>query len=253
VFNWVKNHQKISIGIIILLLFFFIIIMPLILNWLYYVDAPLDFFAVDYDISNILVYYSAVLTFIGTVSLGIVTVSQNYLSQKKTDEINRLTLELQKKSMAMAEQRYEMEKIKEINKNTPKFELENRGSNGNYMNLIAELKNVSDIIVSRIKSISFEVFESDNIVTTSDNVKSIESSLLQGQETRIEFHNSELRSKEMINLHGRKIYDSLKKFTMVWRFQCDDPIGNTHYYIAKLYLEDSNKFVGDFWEIEKVG
>lgn len=253
-FEWLKNHKKISIGVIILLFSLFIIVIPLILNWLYYLDSPFDFLIVGYDISSILGYYGAVLTFIGTVSLGIITVYQNYVSQQKTDEINRLTLELQKKSMAMAEQRYQKERLNEINKNTPKFELKSHVHNGNYKNLKAELQNVSHIIVSGIKSISFDVFdEIDAIVTTSNKVKNKESSLSPGVKTIIEFHNDELRSKKFKNVSGRKIYDRLEKFTMIWKFQCEDQFGNTHYYKAKLDVEDSNNFFQYLWKVQKVG
>lgn len=105
--EWIKNHKKTSLLIItllfLLLSLFFIVIIPLILNKVYYLDAPCKFFKVGYTISDILDYYGAILTFIGTASLGIITICQNYISQKKTDEVNKLTLELQKKSMAMAE------------------------------------------------------------------------------------------------------------------------------------------------------
>lgn len=253
-FEWIKNHKMISIVIVILLFLFFTIIMPLILNMIYYLDAPWNFFIVGYDISDILDYYGAILTFIGTGILGIITIYQNYVSQKKTDEVNKLTLELQKKSMAMAEQKYEKEKLNEIKKNTPKFELKNSCYNGLYMNLCAILKNVSNIVVSGIKSISFEVFDESNaIISTSDNVKSESSSLLPGKETQINFHNSELKSKNLINANGQQINDSLKKITLVWSFQCEDSYGNVHYYRAKLYIEDSMNFVKDFWNVEKVG
>lgn len=253
-FEWMKNHKKISIGVIILLFLFFIIIMPLILNKLYYLTAPCDFFIVGYSVDYILNYYGALLTFIGTISLGIITIYQNYISQKKTDEVNKLTLELQKKSMAMAEQNYNKEKVNEIIKNVPKFELRNTRSNGRYMNLCAVLRNVSDNIVSGIKSISLEVFsESNDIVTTSNKVKSKVFSLLAGQETEIEFHNIELKSENKIYQYGQQVFDSLKKSTMVWSFQCEDSYGNIHYYKATLYIEDSNNFSGDLWRVEKVG
>lgn len=253
-FEWIKDHKKISIGIIILLFLFFIIIMPLILNMIYYWDAPCDFFNVAYDISSILNYYGAVLTFVGTVSLGIITVYQNYVSQKKTDEINKLTLELQKKSMAMAEQNYEKEKLYETNKNTPKFELRNTGCSGRYMNLHAVLKNVSDIIVSGIKSVSFEVFDISNaIVTISSNVKSNVFSLSPGQEAKIEFNNNQLNSKNFIEINGQRVPDSLRKITIIWSFQCEDSYGNIHYYKAKLNIENSKDFIEDIWKVEKVG
>lgn len=253
-FEWIKSNKKISIGVIILLFLFFIIVMPLILNMIYYLNAPCKFFNVGYDISNILDYYGEILTFIGTISLGIITIYQNYISQKKTDEVNKLTLELQKKSMVMAEQNYEKAKLYENKKNAPKFELKNRGCNGRYMNLDASLKNVSDIIVSDIKSVSFEVFDESNaIVITSDKVKSKDFSLLPGQETQIEFHNIELKSVNKTNVNGQQVNESLKEFTMIWSFQCEDPYGNIHYYKATLYIEDSNNFVGDLWRVEKVG
>jgi len=253
-FEWIKNHKKISIGVSILLFLFFITIMPFILNKIYYLTAPCDFFNVGYSVDYILDYYGAVLTFIGTVSLGIITVYQNYMSQKKTDEINKLTLELQKKSMAMAEQNYEKENLNEIIKNSPKFELKNVCCNGHYMNLCAVLKNVSDNIISGLKSVSFEVFyESNVIVTTSNNVKIKVSSLSSGQVTDIEFHNTELKSQNMIYVYGQQVFDSLKKITMVWSFQCEDSHSNIHYYKATLYIEDSNSFTGDLWRVEKVG
>lgn len=252
--RWMKNHKKISIGAIILLVLFFIIIMPLILNIIYYSKVPFHFFYVGYDISNILDYYGSILTFIGTLILGIITVYQNYVSQKKTDEVNKLTLELQKKSMAMAEKSYEKEKLCETNKNTPKFEVRNLGYNGCYMNLYAELKNVSSIIVSGIKSVSFEVFDEFNTtVTTSDKVKSDVFSLSPGEKTKIEFHNSELQCKKQTSMDGQQVYERLKNFTMIWGFQCEDPNGNIHYYKANLYVEDHDKFYEHLWEVEKVG
>lgn len=81
-----------------MIIIFFIIFMPLIINKIYYLNAPCDFFIVGYDISSILDYYGAILTFIGTIGLGAITVYQNIISQKKTDEVNKLTLQLQKKA-----------------------------------------------------------------------------------------------------------------------------------------------------------
>lgn len=243
-FKWMKNHNKISMGVIIFLFLFFIIIMPFILDKIYYLTTPCDFFKLGYSVDNILEYYGAILTFIGTLSLGIITVYQNYMSQKKTYEINNLTLELQKKSMAMAEQNYEKEKLNEITKRAPKFELRNSCYNGNYMNICALLKNVSNNFVSGIKSISLEaVYESNYIVLASNKVKSEALSLSPGQEIKIEFHNSELGTEN-------KAADSSKKVTMTWSFQCEDSYSNTHYYKATLSNAVDEKLL---WKVEKVG
>lgn len=79
---WIQSHKKICVWIIILFIFF-IIIIPFILNKIYSFTAPLEFFNVSYSRDTVLNYYGAVLTFIGTVSLGVVTVYQNSIAQKK--------------------------------------------------------------------------------------------------------------------------------------------------------------------------
>lgn len=157
--RWVREHPIISI-VITLVFLFFIIIMPLLINKVYYLDAPCEFMKVGYDVSDLLGYYGSILTFIGTVSLGVITVYQNHLSQ----EINRLTLELQKKSMEMEERNYESQRQDEAIKTIPRFELKNVGSNGRYMNLNAELKNISNNTAAGLKSLSFKVFDEKKIL-----------------------------------------------------------------------------------------
>lgn len=236
-FKWIKDHKKISVTILISLSFFIFIMMPIFINRIFYLNAPFDFFYVDYDISTILNYYSSILTFIGTVSLGCITIYQNHVAQQKTDKVNQLTLELQKKSMAMAEQNYK--KSEENIKNSPKFELVNTGSNGNYSNLEICLKNVSDMIASSIQSISFEVFDdNDSIILSSNNVKIKNYSLTSGQDTKVSFNNNPIYSN---------------KIKLVWKFKCDDVYSNVHYYKANLYIEDISNFYIDLWKIEKVG
>lgn len=253
-FEWINRNKKKFIIIISILSIFLIIIMPYILDRVYYWNSPCKFFNVDYNISNILEYYGAVLTFIGTVSLGIITVYQNYTSQKKTDEINKLTLELQKKSMILAEQNYKKESQNDIKKGAPKFELRNVGCNGMYMNLNAVLKNVSDNFASEIKSISFRILSESNVtVATSDKVQIKAFSLSPGQETYIEFRNNELRSKNLINLYGQQVYEGLKDFKISWEFQCEDTYSDIHYYRALLSVKDSNNFVGDAWLVKRIG
>lgn len=154
----------------------------------------------------------------------------------------------------MAEQNFEKERQNEIKKNTPKFELKSTGYNGHYMNLCAKLKNVSEVYVSGIKSISFEVFsESNENVKTSNKVYCHICSLLSGQETEIEFHNADLTSQFKTSPNIQPIVVSLKKITLVWKFQCEDSNSNVLYYKAKLYIEDSNKSCESYLRIEKVG
>ena len=70
---------------------------------------------------------------------------------------------------------------------------------------------------------------------------------------KIEFKNKEINSEIPINPFGGQAYDSLKKFTIEWRFQCDDIKGKPHYYRANLYVKDSNEPISDPWTVEMIG
>lgn len=237
-FEWIKTHKKTSIIILIFSSLFIFIIMPMILNWMYYLDAPFDFFYVNYDISSILNYYGSVLTFIGTTILGCITIYQNYIAQKKTDEVNKLTLELQRKSMAMAEQNYKKTNSENL-KNIPKFELRTYGYNGGFSNLSVQLKNVSVIIASEIKSLSLEIYTENNILENiKNNVKISNYSLSSSEETIVNFNNDQINSN---------------KSYIVWKFQCEDPYTNIHYYKASLFIEDINNPFESIWKVKKVG
>lgn len=244
-FKLMEKHKLMSIVICGLLFIFIIMIIPLILNKIYYAKPICDFVIVGYDINYILEYYGNVLTFVGTVSLGVITVYQNHLSQKKTDEVNQLQLELSKKSMALAEQSYE----KQIEETIPKFVIENSSCNGNYMNLTVGIKNVSKIIVSRLKSVSFEVLDSEkNVLLTSDEVVINKTSLVSGEMTAVEFRNKEFGN-------GQPMMDEWKNVLLVWKFQCDDEYSKVHYYKATSAFGDCTilEFRNKTWNVEKVG
>lgn len=89
------------------------------------------------------------------------------------------------------------------------------------MNLCVALKNISGIIVSMIKSISFDVYSKTNeVISTSDKVKTKLYSVAPNQETEVEFNNKELRSEIKRNVLG--YFDSYKIVKLVWSFQCGD-------------------------------
>ncbi len=253
-FEWMKKHKFILVISIILLFIFFIIVIPLILNKIYYAKAICNFFIVGYSVDYILGYYGNVLTFVGTISLGIITVYQNYISQQKTEEINRLQLQIAKRNMALAEESFQKQIEDQDIKLIPKFELENSGYSGIYSNLNALLKNISPNIICDLKSVSFEVFDCDNnLLLTSDNVVCKRTSLLSGEETIIEFRNDELRDNTGENTGSHYIFQACKNVNIVWKFQCDDEKSRVHYYEAILNIEDCNKFIKGPWDVKKVG
>lgn len=237
--NWIKKNKIIACISIFTLYLLLIIGIPILINKLYYLKAPFKFLEVTYGIDSILNYYSAVLTFMGTVILGIIAVYQNHISQQKSDKVNELTLELQKKSMAMAELNYSKTLNEEIIKNTPKFEIKNQSSNGNCMNLSSRFMNISSIMVTNILSIELAIINEDDVIlSTSNTVRVSETRLLQGQDTRIDFNNAEIKEENV---------------KLVWSFSCQDTLSNIHYLKATLHIKDRQKTFSYLWDIKKVG
>ncbi|WP_428817328.1 hypothetical protein ACQR2L_13760 [Clostridium butyricum] len=249
------NGKRVAFGIICIFLFMiFVVLSPYIINKLYNMNPLCDFFDIDYNVENILDYYGNVLAFIGTVSLGVITIYQNYLAQKKTDEVNKLQLELAKKSMALSEQNYQKQMEDNNNKALPKFEIKDKSINGHYMNLCVSLKNVSSTIVSRLISVSFEVYSSENeVLLNSDTVIIKTTSLLSGEETNIEFKNKAMDSNTTEIIAGYIRKEAWKNVNIVWKFQCDDESSKTHYFKAMTNIQDCNKFESTIWNVEKVG
>ena len=95
-----QNKKRIVFILSAILVGVIVVFLPFIVEKLYYTKAPLKFFEVSYEAKDFLSYYGSVLTFAGATILGILTLLQNKKAQEKSDEVNRLQLELQKKSMA---------------------------------------------------------------------------------------------------------------------------------------------------------
>lgn len=106
-----QNKKRIVFILSAILVGVIVVFLPFIVEKLYYTKAPLKFFEVSYEAKDFLSYYGSVLSFAGATILGILTLLQNKKAQEKSDEVNRLQLELQKKSMAMAEAQYSQSKL----------------------------------------------------------------------------------------------------------------------------------------------
>ena len=102
--------KDILIGIIIIVVVCIILVLlPLGINHIYYMEAPCDLFVTDLKVDDLVTYYAGALSFLGTLILGMLTLYQNKRAQEKTDEINKLQLEMQKRSMELAEKQYRQE------------------------------------------------------------------------------------------------------------------------------------------------
>ena len=230
-----QNKKRIVFILSAILVGVIVVFLPFIVEKLYYTKAPLKFFEVSYEAKDFLSYYGSVLSFAGATILGILTLLQNKKAQEKSDEVNRLQLELQKKSMASA--------------NTiPKFEISLHAYNGNYANLSLSLKNVSSVFASNISFISFLIQNEDGSEIA--DVKQLiakHHSLSSAQETVIETN-----TPNMVVGSGREV-SFYKNVKFVLSFSCEDEMGNTHYYRATISIPSTKDFCRDPWQVECVG
>lgn len=242
-----KDNKK---NIVLCILFvlavcIFLVLLPLVINHIYHMKAPLEFFVTDLKVADYVVYYASALSFLGSLILGILTLYQNKLAQEKTDEINKLQLEMQKRSMELAERQYQ----KETETLIPKFNISILSYSGHYLNPRIKIKNVSSMLISDLTFISSYVKDDqENIIRKVTEHKIKNRSLPSNEETIIDL--------KMLNLSkrtGDREYQYYKNVVFVLEFSCEDEKYNKHYFRAILNIPDTKNFVGDHWKVEKVG
>ena len=227
-----------------------IILMPWIIDKIFYTEPPADFFYTHYEVSDILSYYASVLSLLGTAILGILTLRQNKIAQDRSEEVNRLQLELQRKSMAMAEERYD--KNKDDNSVPPKFEITLKGYNGTYCNMRLEIKNVSSTIASSISPVSLIATNADNKkIASAKELKINVRSLSSAQVATIETAFPELVLREGTG-YGAKI-QYLNNIKLSFEFSCENELSEIYYFRATATLSTTKDYYKDIWKIERVG
>ena len=84
------NKKSIVICILtVLVVCVILVFLPLIINHIYYLEAPSKFFITDLNVADFVVYYASALSFLGSLILGMLTLYQNKRAQEKTDEISK--------------------------------------------------------------------------------------------------------------------------------------------------------------------
>lgn len=234
----------IGIGIIITVCIV-LMLLPLVINHIYYLEAPCDFFVIDLKVDDLVAYYAGALSFLGTLILGMLTLYQNKRAQEKTDEINKLQLEMQKRSMELAEKQYRQETEAVI----PKFNISISGYSGHYLNPRIKIRNVSSMVISDLTIISSFVRNAQGEVIRKVTEHRIRNrSLASNDETILDL--------KMLNLSTRvsdREYKFYEDVEFVIEFSCEDEKYNKHYYRAVLGIPNTKDFVGDHWKVDKVG
>lgn len=227
-----------------------IILMPWIVDKLFYTEPPADFFYTHYEVSDILSYYASALSLLGTAILGILTLRQNKIAQKKSEEVDRLQLELQRKTMAMAEAQYN--KDRDEKSAPPKFEVSLKSYSGTYCNMRLEVKNVSSIIASSITPLALIAKNADNQqIAEAKELKIGSRSLSSAQAATIESMFPELVEREGTGYAAKTHF--LNDIKLSFEFSCEDELSKTYYFRATAMLATTKDYFKDIWEIERVG
>lgn len=207
------------------------------IEWVYEKNPPCDFFDVEFEAKDLLSYYGSVLVALATSALSIMTYLQTKRANSKSEEVNYLSLELQKKQMAIAEKSFQEElqrkrsddkKDKEQDdrvRDVPKFEISILSYSSYYSNLMLKLLNVSDFPASSISSIGFDVLnkngkkykDSDGAIVDYVSVAQPKSRnlLKRGDSTTLTSYNYHLAIMQLLGDNYRKLgyisYDSTNK------------------------------------------
>ncbi len=237
-----KSKNILFIIIVIVGITLLVCSIPFLIDKLYNIKPPHDFFLIGFSQSDILLFSGSALTFIGSSILGVLTLYQNKKAQEKTDEINKLQLELQQKNLKMAEEQYQ--KIKTDNQPCPKFEVTLDGYNGNYANLSLLLKNVCSITVSNITPIFVTIKDknTDFSISNATKLTTDQKSLSSSEKTVIKTNT--------VNIPVSKNYSNLE---INFKFSCEDEKGNVHYYQAVSTIPNPETFSKEQFIVSKIG
>lgn len=255
------NWKKFIIIVIIVAVAIFSVLLPFIVDELYQVVSSAKFWNVSITADNLLLYYGSLISAAGTIILGIVTLHQNRKLQEKSDEVNRLMLEVNKRSLVLAEQQYkeskdneskdnEKSKVSADNGNIPKFSAELVNYSGNYCNPVIRITNVSHVIVSALTPIEAKYIGSNGKSIAAANRIEFEKKHLSTNESTL--YKSNLSDMRIRSDSGRKI-DYYKNITLIIEFSCEDENYKTHYYRGKLHIATAEKFSYEPFTIEKIG
>ena len=85
--DWIKLKKRI---IIIFLLIILLILFPIFIHIVFKIPAINEFWVAEWSIGDFLGFYGAVLSFIGTVTLGVLALYQNNLFKKQNERIMQL-------------------------------------------------------------------------------------------------------------------------------------------------------------------
>ena len=219
-FEWIKNHRKKVIIIVILSALIIIFGIPVIINVCFKIPAPCNMLEPEWEASDVLAYYGGILGFLGTASLSVLALYQNYEIKKESDAKQAL-----------------LEKMAH-EKDMPLFRVENLTLGSN---LCLRILNVSDNVAYDLEVGDFAIENTEGkCVCKSRKANTREGKIFGREETVIEFEND---------------YFSGKNLRLYFQIKCKDKFSMSHTYIVSSYMKDAKEFKTPYIvkEVEKRG
>ena len=177
IFNWIKGHKKIVVGILAVIIFG----VPFLINILFKYNAPIKLLEAEWEASDMLGYYGALLGFLSTTLLSMLAIWQNEKIRQMEEE-----------------------------KEAPVLLCQNIGCNGNYQNLNISLVNVNNnSMVYEINPIEFKIVNEHGTIISSDDRGEIDQKWLGAydQIANIKFKNGPVSEDNLWIIFKIKCFD----------------------------------------------
>lgn len=204
-FDWIKKH-KLFIAIVSI---FIIAGVPFLIHVLFKIKTANSFWVAEWDAGDMLGYYGSILSFIGTVILGILALYQNHIIRMEADKTTKLL------------------ERREYESNMPKFVAKSNSSNGNTSNLSFTIRNISENLASEIEIYAVQVIKPNNEIFWNTNVIYKRTAIASNCEY-------------CVDLKNPPIYEDGYIFSM--EMKCLDKYNEMHIYIIKGVCEKADSF-----------
>lgn len=204
-FDWIKKHKI----LIVIASIFIIAGVPLLIHVLFKINTANSFWVAEWEAGDVLGYYGSILSFIGTVVLGILALYQNHIIKMEADKRTKLLEE------------------KEYESNMPKFVANPNGSNSNTSNLNFTIRNISENLASEVIVYDVKVIKPNNEIFWNTDATYKHSAISSNSEYRIGLKNPPIQEDG---------------YTFSMEMQCADKYNNIHKYIIKGTCEKAGSF-----------
>ncbi len=269
----VKKCKKFILTVIVIVVFAGVLLLPFILNALYQIDSSISFFDIGSDGSHggytpgeLLEYYGVVISAVVTAILAVLTIIQTRRANEKSDEVDRLKLEIMNKELSLAKKQYDcLLKTNDDNERKknpiPGFEIKINGYSGSYAKITLTIQNTSSLIVSALTGISLDIlnnkgeimkYEDGSEMPKAKRFSFDKRNLDKLGITRIQIDTPNMIKESNVFDYNKKIIFP-RNVTMVFNFSCEDEMSNKYYYEARLTIPNTEKMCEEAWDCKRVG